>query len=102
MSHSPFKVLLHWSLVKLPTGSVPPLFVKHSGSFRVNSIALKTGPFKGGSVGVPMAVALFDGTGVAKYRGAPKDEQSEQFLASAAGVVEKAMNCVENLVQMGV
>jgi len=48
-----------------------------------------------------MAVALFDGTGVAKYRGAPKHEQSQQFLASTAGVVEKAMSCVENLVLMG-
>ena len=49
-----------------------------------------------------MAVAVFDGTGVAKYCGAPKDEQSQQFLASMAGVVEKAMSCVENLVLMGI
>ena len=29
-----------------------------------------------------MAVALFNGTDVAKYRGAPKDKQNQQFLAS--------------------
>ena len=69
-------------MAKLPTGSIPPSFVKHSGTFGANSIALKTGPCKGGSVGVPMAVAIFNGTGVAKYRGVPKDKQSQQSLAS--------------------
>ena len=68
--------------MKLPTGSVSPSFVKHSVAFSVNSIALKIGPCKGGSIGVPMAVALFNGTGVAKYHGAPKDKQSQQSLAS--------------------
>ena len=29
-----------------------------------------------------MAVALFNDTGVAKYHGAPQDEQSQQSLAS--------------------
>ena len=29
-----------------------------------------------------MAVELFNGTGVAKYCGAPKDKQSQQSLAS--------------------
>ena len=48
----------------------------------MNSIILKTGPCKGGSIGVPMAVALFNGTSVAKYRGAPKHKQSQQSLAS--------------------
>ena len=48
----------------------------------MNSIILKTGPCKGGSIGVPMAVALFNDTGVAKYHGAPKDKQSQQSLAS--------------------
>ena len=30
---------------------------------------------------VPMAVAIFNGTGAAKYRGTPKDEQSQQSLS---------------------
>ena len=29
-----------------------------------------------------MSVAFFNGTGVAKYHGAPKDKQSQQSLAS--------------------
>ena len=32
-----------------------------------------------------MAVALFNGTGVAKYRGAPKDEQSQQQSLASWG-----------------
>ena len=43
-------------------------------------MALKTSPFKGGSIRVPMAVAKFHGTAVAKYCGAPKDKQSLQSL----------------------
>ena len=62
--------------MNLPTGSVLPSFVKHFRAFRVNSIVLKTGPCKSGSIRVPMAVALFNGMGIDKYRGALKDEQS--------------------------
>ena len=80
VGRSSIKVWLHLSLAKLPTGSVPPSFVKHSGAFWVNSVALKTGPCKGGSTGVPMVLALFNGTGVAKYCGAPK--QNKQPLAN--------------------
>ena len=84
--------------MNLPTGSVLPSFVKHFRAFRVNSIVLKTGPCKGGSLGIPMAVALFNGTGVAKYHGAPKDKQSQLGV----GVIKKAMTCVENLVYMSI
>ena len=58
------------------------IICKLSGAFWANSMALKTSPFKGGSIRVPMAVAIFHGTSVAKYRGAPKDKQSLQSLAS--------------------
>ena len=82
VGHSPFKVWLHWCLARLPRGWVPPSFVKHSGAFWVNSIVLKTDPCKDGSIGVPMAVALFNGADITKYCGAPKDKQSQQSLAS--------------------
>lgn len=50
-----------------------------------------------------MGVALFSGTGVAKYRGAPKDKQSQQQprqlgLVSLTG----EMSCVAYPVQTGV
>ena len=62
--------------------SVLPSFVKHSGAFRVNSIVLKIGPCKDGSIGVSMAVALFNGTGVAKYCGAPAAAADAKSLLS--------------------
>ena len=46
-------------------------------------------------MGGPMDVALVNGTGVAKYHGAPKDKQSQLGV----GVIKKAMTCVENQVQ---
>ena len=35
--------------------------------FELTQLSFKTGPCKDGSIGVPMAGTLFNGTGVAKY-----------------------------------
>ena len=78
--------LSNWTELKLPTGLVPPLSIKHSRAFWVNSTSLKTGPCRGGSIGVAMAVALFNGTGVAKHCGTPIDKLRQHSLASWGSV----------------
>ena len=79
-------LLTFYSLITFVPGYIAynlrsSMICKSSGAFWVNSIAFKISPCKDGSIRVPMAVAIFHGTGVAKYRGAPKDEQSQQSLA---------------------
>ena len=46
-----------------------------------------------------MAIALFNGTGVAKYRELLRISKASNPWPAGGWVIKKAMSCVENLVQ---